>query len=718
MKMKKIFGVFIVIMLIATAVLPVVGIMDDSKIDDIIFDTGGDYYPAATDAEIKKSIADGIAWLASQQDISNPNTNPNFGSWGSDSDQYVHANAITALVLLKLQDYAYELGYYAPWDPYYPYYSNVMDGWWYLLTPSINTSILPTNGIYIQKQSIGIQNHVDAGSQTVFNDDPDSNGNGIGIYLSDINGVPSLYHTGILLSALISIGEPVSVMGRTIDFDEDGDVDLIGEIAQDVVDWIAYAQTDEGYGRGGFNYGPQDNSGSRSDNSISGYVYQGLAAAEALTARPGATAFACIIPHFVKRELDYWIENIQDPGVLFPEYDGGSWYTSLYGGDPPNELRTGNLIFEMKFYGDNPDISTRFLRALNFIERYWRQPDVSMGWGFDIIQPDYQAMFCLMKGLSYSGITLIDTDGLGTGPRDDNWYNKDYSTSPYPDLASVIVSNQDLVTTNFGSWPICKHSDNQNILSTVWALLTLEKVVPLCGELSLSKDAPLTSYQGDTIKYTINYGNSGDTTVHNAYITDYVPSGTTFYDCSPPGVSPPPYIYWFLGDLLPGASGSVSFRVTVNQGDPIGSIVNDVYIYSDDTNPSKASAETILIYSDIPPDNPTISGPTVGKAGVQYNYTVKSIDPDGESIFYFYDWGDGSEIEWVGPCGSGEEVIVNHSWEAQEKYTIKVMAVNENNAKSDWTELEVSMPKTKSFSEFNPWIFRLIQRFPILEFLL
>jgi len=80
-----------------------------------------------------------------------------------------------------------------------------------------------------------------------------------------------------------------------------------------------------------------------------------------------------------------------------------------------------------------------------------------------------------MKGLEYSGIDLIDTDGDTVS--DDDWFNQEPTASPSQDLASVLVAQQDTaVGPNFGSWSACNWGDQT--LCTIWALLTLEKVTP------------------------------------------------------------------------------------------------------------------------------------------------------------------------------------------------------------------------------------------------
>jgi hypothetical protein len=60
-----------------------------------------------------------------------------------------------------------------------------------------------------------------------------------------------------------------------------------------------------------------------------------------------------------------------------------------------------------------------------------------------------------------------------------------------------------------------------------------------------------------------------------------------------------------------------------------------------------------------------------------------------------------------------------HNWTERGIYNIKVKARDMYGAESEWSEpLVVSMPKNKSIDIFNPWLFRLIQRFPILKLLI
>jgi hypothetical protein len=122
-------------------------------------------------------------------------------------------------------------------------------------------------------------------------------------------------------------------------------------------------------------------------------------------------------------------------------------------------------------------------------------------------------------------------------------------------------------------------------------------------------------------------------------------------------------------------------------------------------------------YNDAP-NLPEINGPSRGKPGETYDFSIVTTDSENHNIYYCINWGDGSDEICVGPYSSGEEITVQKSWSEKGTYAVKVKARDELGTESDWSTLEVSMPKTKSLSVFNPWFNRLIERFPILELIL
>jgi len=77
-----------------------------------------------------------------------------------------------------------------------------------------------------------------------------------------------------------------------------------------------------------------------------------------------------------------------------------------------------------------------------------------------------------------------------------------------------------------------------------------------------------------------------------------------------------------------------------------------------------------LIYGNQPPNKPVIDGPTNGTTGVSYDFIINSEDPEGEDVYFFVDWGDGTPGEWIGPYSSGQDINVSHTWEEVGEYEI------------------------------------------------
>ncbi len=92
------------------------------------------------------------------------------------------------------------------------------------------------------------------------------------------------------------------------------------------------------------------------------------------------------------------------------------------------------------------------------------------------------------------------------------------------------------------------------------------------------------------------------------------------------------------------------------------------------------------------PSIPQISGKVNGKAGVEYEYTMVSTDPDGDDVYYCISWGDGTPEVCIGPYTSGVEVTAKHTWSEQGSYTISIKARDTNNAESAWGTIDISMP--------------------------
>ena len=129
-----------------------------------------------------------------------------------------------------------------------------------------------------------------------------------------------------------------------------------------------------------------------------------------------------------------------------------------------------------------------------------------------------------------------------------------------------------------------------------------------------------------------------------------------------------------------------------------------------------SASKTVVISSNNPPAKPTISGPISGRVGRSYTYSSTTTDSDGDQIYYWFDWADGTNSGWYGPYNSGESANMSHTWAAQGSYSVKVKAKDVSGAESVWSDsLEISMPKSRSlycfFEEHYPTLFHLLSLF-------
>ncbi|DAC72860.1 MAG TPA: hypothetical protein DSN98_03025 [Thermoplasmata archaeon] len=90
------------------------------------------------------------------------------------------------------------------------------------------------------------------------------------------------------------------------------------------------------------------------------------------------------------------------------------------------------------------------------------------------------------------------------------------------------------------------------------------------------------------------------------------------------------------------------------------------------------------------------SGPASGKPGSTYLYRTSTTDPEGDALYYMWDWGDGNQSEWLGPFASGAQASAQKSWSSKGDYSIKVKAKDVYGSESDWSDpLPITMPTSK-----------------------
>ncbi len=351
-----------------------------SNIGEII--GSGDEYSTANET-ILEAIDKGLEYLASQQ-----NADGSVVGTGS------YKVAQTAFAVLKWAEHARRFLDKDPFDPTWEYADNTILGLHYLFNNSYSATITD--------QPAG---------------DPDTNGNGIGVYFK--NWYPG-YTTGIVMQALEATNHPE----RIVDYGTHAGW-TYEEVMEDCVDWLAWAQVDAKWGnyRGGWRYYGNDTS---SDNSVAQWAALGFMAAE----NWGISA-----PEWVKTENLYWTNYTQNA-------NGGFGYTGPSGLDVD---MTGAGIIQLNYCGKTTSDS-EVADAISWLADNWG----------DLNQP--YAMFAVMK----ASMTARPSKITHYGTHDWGQEYDDYLIS---------VQNAD------GSFPKDTHSGSV-ILGTEYALLVLQRIAP------------------------------------------------------------------------------------------------------------------------------------------------------------------------------------------------------------------------------------------------
>jgi outer membrane protein assembly factor BamB len=94
----------------------------------------------------------------------------------------------------------------------------------------------------------------------------------------------------------------------------------------------------------------------------------------------------------------------------------------------------------------------------------------------------------------------------------------------------------------------------------------------------------------------------------------------------------------------------------------------------------------ISVTPNSPPNIPTIpSWLLLGHKDSTYNFYATTIDPDGDSISFQFDWGDSTLSEWSPYISSGDTISMTYSYSSIGTYRIRVKAKDKNEVESDWS---------------------------------
>jgi hypothetical protein len=135
----------------------------------------------------------------------------------------------------------------------------------------------------------------------------------------------------------------------------------------------------------------------------------------------------------------------------------------------------------------------------------------------------------------------------------------------------------------------------------------------------------------------------------------------------------------------------------------------------------KEKVSHTIINIELKPEN--IQGVKSGKTNTEYTYSAKATNEQNyDEIYYYFDWGENSQIEILGPYSTNNPVTTSHIWSKTGSYTIKYKALlikeDGTTIETAWSDsLTISISKNRasrihSLQVLLNWI---IERFPIIS---
>ncbi|WP_167854876.1 COG1361 S-layer family protein [Mangrovimicrobium sediminis] len=142
------------------------------------------------------------------------------------------------------------------------------------------------------------------------------------------------------------------------------------------------------------------------------------------------------------------------------------------------------------------------------------------------------------------------------------------------------------------------------------------------ARLELRKSGGNSVNAGENLTYTLEYANTGNAVASNAILRDTLPAGLLFVAASDAGAHNAGVVTWALGDLAPGASGSVELTLQA----PLGAL--DGTLYANTAELAAANAQAVVAHaqssvrSHVELDVAISAGPSPVAPGDAVVYTI------------------------------------------------------------------------------------------------
>jgi opacity protein-like surface antigen len=494
-------------------------------------------------------------------------------------------------------------------DPDNPYTETVARGMKYLMARLVAAPLAV--------QTVG-----PLAGQDTRSDDPDMNGNGVGITIDarnplvDVRGYDAPYQLGMVMDAIVASGRP----GAVATTGPDGVIGkTYSEIIQDMVDWYAMAQSDN-LNHGGWRYNAWNNSGGNHDNSTSGWAGTGIVAAE--------DVFNAMVPDWLKVRNQNGLE-LTDTESDTLDTDGQHGYT-----DSPNPIwgpwgTTGAAMVQMSMNALEATTSAtpdeRWVRAENYFRRHFDDP--TSGNNF---KNNYYGMFNFAKAMRTAKpapVTTIGTvagaadGGIGCGPtlncaaegtKPLDWYN-----DPVSGLAAHVAGLQTTTGANIGQFQDLAGAtvsccDNAHVQA--WATQILTRTLAQAGPIAVGAVTPNPAGEGFpiTLDHSRSFHQDPERTLG---LFEWDIDGDGVYDLSSNELNPDPPLVVEGGFSCP-------------EGEEVPCVIQITLRVTDDAGVPVTATDIIILDLSIPPFAPTAI------AGGPYSVCVnEELTVDGSASF-------------------------------------------------------------------------------------
>jgi len=272
--------------------------------------------------------------------------------------------------------------------------------------------------------------------------------------------------------------------------------------------------------------------------------------------------------------------------------------------------------------------------------------------------PIHQVMSCTISQMEiglevnsgeasqYNGHLRVYVTEVNSTMWDDQWGD------PYTFSFLDYAWNQDVTISAFGSWDdtvIWDGYDHQNGYDEYYQNITQDNIMVIASVF----DEDNNDYADET------------TGVRTGFDTDPKSFDIYFGDSNPP-----PMVHENVDFLQYTPQDALNFGTK--------------YYWKVDVWDNKSNLIPGQVWSFTTIENDIPLPPTIFEENEAL--FVSTFDPDGDDVFYFVDWDDGTTSDWLGPYSSGATVEISNSWSEPGTYEIKAKAKDIHEGESDWSD--------------------------------